>query len=308
MKLWIKITLCACTVFIVGFVLFVFVVSTLPSKRVDLADFSRWNQDSLPPLLQDLPDAVSAEVVPIDDQKSWIKITYTGVETVSIPIFEKMFPIHPFNIQGNEFLNSDIYSTALMKVEDVHNKAYFEMLCFINETPYFSRALNDSLTGTQEKWVTTPFYLQGKEVPEKIQLGIRIEGPGTVWIREVQLMKTYKSIFSAFSTNQYGWLGAFLGVMGGLYGCTAGYCVPRGKGKAFLNGLGYFIIMFCAVSLVLGILALASGEQYGIWYSLLHTGFLGLVIFIPGHFVTLRNYQKMELQRMKAMDSLDSVS
>lgn len=264
-----------------------------------IADLSLWSQEELPPLLQALPDGVSAAIEPYNEQETWIIINNTSEEIVSIPIFEV-----PMN-----FVNHcQLEYSAYFKTVDVNNKAYLEMLCFINDTPYFSRGIRNSFSGSVgPRLISIPFHLED-DSSEKLHLGVRMEGPGTVWIRGIKVSKYGQSLFAPSAYIRHGWLGAFLGIMGGIYGTAAGICVPKGIGKTFVRVLGIFLILFSAVCLSLGVITMMYDEHYVIWYSLVHAGLLGLIIFIPIHIMTLRNYQKQELQRMKAMDSMDSLS
>jgi hypothetical protein len=36
----------------------------------------------------------------------------------------------------------------------------------------------------------TPFYLKRDQKPDLIKLNVVVEGPGTVWLRNVELLKT----------------------------------------------------------------------------------------------------------------------
>ena len=85
---------------------------------------------------------------------------------------------------------------ARLRSEDVANIAYLEMWCVFGEKEaYFSRDLDQPLTGTQT-WVrrATPFFLEADRQPQKVLLGLRFEGPGTVWIDDVRLTRMDRSL------------------------------------------------------------------------------------------------------------------
>jgi uncharacterized protein (TIGR03067 family) len=70
-------------------------------------------------------------------------------------------------------------------------KAYLEMWC---RMPYggefFSKDPQNPVTGTTDwKTVQVPFYLQKNERPDLLKLNVRIEGAGTVWIKDIELLQ-----------------------------------------------------------------------------------------------------------------------
>jgi uncharacterized protein (TIGR03067 family) len=83
---------------------------------------------------------------------------------------------------------------AQMKSSDVQGKAYLEMWCHLPGDPddreSFSRGLQMPVAGTTE-WASyeTPFLLEKGQKPDRIKLGVRIEGKGTVWLRDVELLQ-----------------------------------------------------------------------------------------------------------------------
>jgi len=80
---------------------------------------------------------------------------------------------------------------ARLRTEDAEGHVYLEMLChFEGKGEFFSRGLNSPLRGTVE-WTTheIPFLLKKGENPDNIKLNIVCEGPGTVWVDDIQLLK-----------------------------------------------------------------------------------------------------------------------
>ena len=69
---------------------------------------------------------------------------------------------------------------------------YLEMWCrFPGRGEFFSRDLAHKVTGTND-WASyeTPFYLRRGQVVDLIKLNVVLEGPGTIWVRDVQLFRT----------------------------------------------------------------------------------------------------------------------
>jgi hypothetical protein len=88
------------------------------------------------------------------------------------------------------FDNATLVYEAHVRSEDLDGQAYLEMWCFVNDGQYFSRGLDNVLTGTQEwKKVQTPFFLQPGQTVSKAVLNIVINGTGTVWVDDLRLTK-----------------------------------------------------------------------------------------------------------------------
>lgn len=67
-------------------------------------------------------------------------------------------------------------------------QAYLEMWCVFKDGQYFSRGLDNPVTGTAD-WteLSTPFFLKEGQTPEKVKLNIVIVGEGTVWVDDIHL-------------------------------------------------------------------------------------------------------------------------
>ncbi len=139
---------------------------------------------------------------------------------------------------------------------------------------------------------------------------IKFDGPGMVSIANIKTAKTYKiGDTVSFSANQgYSWIpGTFLGIFGGIFGIAAGILVPKGKGKKVVIILGAIGILYSLSLLIIGLVYMAYGEGWFLWYPFLLPGVIGVAVFIPNFIVLFRRYQDFELRRMKAIDSLDSI-
>ncbi len=79
---------------------------------------------------------------------------------------------------------------AQMKTEGVEGKAYLEMWCGLpGRGEFFSRGLNNAVAGTKD-WASyeIPFYLKQGQRPDLIKLNLVIEGSGSAWVKDVQLL------------------------------------------------------------------------------------------------------------------------
>lgn len=102
----------------------------------------------------------------------------------------------------------------------------------------------------------------------------------------------------------FAWIpGAVLGTVGGgIGGPLAGIFAPRGKFRAQVMGFYYMILVVSAVLFAAGIVALLSGQPYGVWYGLGFPGLLCLVLFSVLVKVVAKRYQAAELRKTMAKD------
>lgn len=104
-----------------------------------------------------------------------------------------------------------------------------------------------------------------------------------------------------FDPNMYAWLpGTVLGVVGGLIGSLVGVLAPRGIGKQAMYAAFAAMIGISALFLVAAIVALATGQPYGVWYGLGLPGLLCLVLFSSLVPVLRLRYREAELRRLNA--------
>jgi len=97
-----------------------------------------------------------------------------------------------FEIPGPGAEDCRVIYRAKMKTDHLEGRAYLEMWCRIpGSGEYFSKGLNDAVTGTTD-WATyeTPFFLQKGQRPDLIKLDVVVEGKGTLWIKDVELLKS----------------------------------------------------------------------------------------------------------------------
>jgi MFS family permease len=94
--------------------------------------------------------------------------------------------------------------------------------------------------------------------------------------------------------------GGVLGSLGGVLGAIAGKCAPQEKARGFVMGAFTAFMLFGIVNLVLGIVAVATGQPYGIWYPLVLIGFLLTLLFGMLKPVVRKRYEEAETRRMEA--------
>jgi len=107
---------------------------------------------------------------------------------------------------------------------------------------------------------------------------------------------------------KYSWIpGTVLGTLCGLLGAISGTCAGKGIGRnIILNNLKIFdSISICF--LVAGLVALAKGQPYGIWYGLTWGGFIPTLVLVPNYFVIRHAFTRAEMRKLDAM-SLKSTS
>jgi hypothetical protein len=80
---------------------------------------------------------------------------------------------------------------AQLKTAGVEGGVYLEMWCVFGGSEYFSKDFHHKAKGTNE-WtlVQTPFFLKKGQAPNLLKLYLTFEGRGTVWIKDIELLKT----------------------------------------------------------------------------------------------------------------------
>jgi len=81
---------------------------------------------------------------------------------------------------------------ARVKTATVRGRAYLEMWCrFPGRGEFFSKGFDQAVSGTTE-WTSheIPFYLKAGQRPDLVKLNLVVEGEGTVWLSDVELLET----------------------------------------------------------------------------------------------------------------------
>jgi hypothetical protein len=140
---------------------------------------------SVPPASDERIQVFGPEGVPLStsgvtrEEGGW-KIVRKAAERV--PLFEVAVPALD---------DCKVVYRAKLRSQGLSGKAYLEMwvrVAGVGEA--FSRGLDQPLTG-DTGWVTReiPFFLQKGEKADLVKLGLVFEGAGTVWIRDIELLK-----------------------------------------------------------------------------------------------------------------------
>jgi hypothetical protein len=109
-----------------------------------------------------------------------------------------------------------------------------------------------------------------------------------------------------FDPQQFGmYFGAIGGGVGGslagMLGAITGILAPRGRGKVPVIAAWVLFMLAGTLSLALGVVALVSGQPYGIWYPLLLVGVILEGVCTPLLFaVVLPVYRMAEARKLAA--------
>lgn len=100
--------------------------------------------------------------------------------------------VHLFEIPDPDVEQCMLVNRMRMRSESLVGRAYLEMWCrFPGLGEFFSKGLNQTVCGTTG-WATyeTPFYLKKGQRPDLLKLNLVLEGAGTVWVRDVEVLQT----------------------------------------------------------------------------------------------------------------------
>ncbi len=81
---------------------------------------------------------------------------------------------------------------AELKAEGVQGRAFLEMWCRLpGRGEFFSKGFQQAVTGSVD-WTRQeiPFLLKRGQRPDLVKLNLVVEGPGTVWARQIELLRT----------------------------------------------------------------------------------------------------------------------
>ncbi len=221
-------------------------------------------------------------------------------------------------------ITSPVYALkGMVRYQDVEGTAHLQLdNDFGEKGTFFSKTLAPAgplgmLSGSSEwRAFILPFYANvGDQVrpgttltPEKLSFSLYLPGAGTVFIRDLGLYQ-YASGEDPLRIGGQ-WIGSrtliLLVAIGGgaigLWGALVGALASRGKARGFAIGSATVLIVLGFVSLACGIAALATGQQYAVYYPLLLFGVI--VIFAIGSLrrALPKRYEAFELKKMQALD------
>ena len=106
-----------------------------------------------------------------------------------------------------------------------------------------------------------------------------------------------------FDPNHYAWIpGTAYGLVAGLMGALVGWLVPRGRARTFILPAWFTLWAMAVALLVVGFVALANGQPWGVWYGLLLPGAVGTLVVGANSLVILKRYREVEERRLAAKD------
>ncbi len=118
-----------------------------------------------------------------------------------------------------------------------------------------------------------------------------------------ETMLTLSAQASPWFTN-YGLAGAILGggagILGGVYGSLLGVCGPRGWAKTVVLGLNWVAVLLGLGLLGAGLVALGTGQPYGVWYPMTLSG--GILCVVMGCLLPVARmvYRQADQRRLQA--------
>ncbi len=106
-----------------------------------------------------------------------------------------------------------------------------------------------------------------------------------------------------FDPNRWAWLpGTFFGCLGGLWGGLGGVLASQGKARRLVVGFGELLQWLSVVLLAAAVIALCTGQPYGVWYFLGLPGLIGTCVIGPLLPLVRKRYREAEERRMQAED------
>ncbi|HOZ45584.1 MAG TPA: hypothetical protein PLO37_08395 [Candidatus Hydrogenedentes bacterium] len=257
-----------------------------------------WFRKHMTASTEKLPEGVTVTVEKGNavEGRACFRVEYTGYVPVSIPLLEMQDP-RPEDRR--------LICEAQLRSKDLKAPAYIEMLCTFPQGVYFGRGLNESLTGTQD-WqrATTSFFYGPKDLPSRVQVGVRMEGAGTVWVDNIRMHP-----LSPWGLGPGGaiggYLGGALGILAGLWGAMTGVLSARGRGFRFIFVTG-ILLWVCSLGILgVGVAFLAMRQPSLLWYPWLLAGGIGTVLFASLLPVVVVQARRAEARKMAAMDLVD---
>ena len=100
--------------------------------------------------------------------------------------------IRLFEVETAELEQCMVTYRARLKSENVRGRGYLEMWCRIpGRGEFFSKGFHDTVQGSND-WSTyeIPFYLKRGQRPDLVKLNVTVEGPGKIWIEDIDLSYT----------------------------------------------------------------------------------------------------------------------
>jgi hypothetical protein len=143
-------------------------------------------------------------------------------------------------------------------------------------------------------------------LPTQLELKLVLWGHGTVYLRPIKLLG---ATGSWWSVKQNGMVGGAVGIFGGLVGCFGGLlgCLAGfGKARKFVLTTTKIFIALGMLLTITGIVAIACGQPFFVWYVFLLPGVMLTLIFSLNFPLIQRRYDDLEIRRMASIDAMGS--
>ena len=207
-----------------------------------------------------------------------------------------------------------------VRYENVEGAAYLEMWSVMPDgSRYFSRTLGEF--GAMRKiqgmsaWrkFELPFNLMDAK-PESVTLEINVvmPGKGSIELKGLTVGDPRQTVRGMRGVEWWSnskmelvgsFLGSALGLFGALIGCLGGILAPQGKGRRFVMSLLVFSVVTGIVLLIAGLTALCLGQPYHVWYPLVMSGGICVVVVMFIFPALRRSYAQAERRRIEALDA-----
>jgi hypothetical protein len=179
--------------------------------------------------------------------------------------------------------------TGTVAYEGVEGVAYLEMWSvFPDGSRYFSRTLDErgplaKLSGSSPaRPFALPFFLQPDSArPMRLEVNVVLPAGGRVRLDALRFGSGAIALATPgawWSDETAGWIGGVAGSAVGLLGAALGTLTSLGRGRRFVLAGLLALGVAGLVLLAAGLVALALGQPYAVWYPLLLMGVLEPVL------------------------------
>ena len=230
-------------------------------------------------------------------------------------------PAGPFEVRGpatarvwvveSPQLAGDRYAvTGTVACEGVEGEAYLEMWSvFPDGSRYFSRTLDErgplaKLRGSSPaRPFALPFFLQPDSPrPLRLEVNVVLPAAGRVTLDALRFGSGAAALATPgawWSDETAGWIGGVAGSAVGLLGAAFGTLTSLGRGRRFVLA-GLLALGFSGLGLLaVGVVALALGQPYAVWYPLVLMGVLDPVLAFALLPTARRRFDALELRRVQ---------
>jgi hypothetical protein len=228
---------------------------------------------------------------------------------------EKRLPVATLEPTG---ISQPVYALrGEVRYTNVSPESFLEMQSYFpDDGPFYTRTLAEggllrTIEGMSDwREFVLPFYgADGEPAATKLELNLVLTGPGRVELRPLRLIEydagedPMRAAGAWWGDRPGGLIGGVLGAVLGCLGALIGVLAGTGRARAITLGLLVGMGGLGIVLLAAGVVALAVGQPYGVFYPLVLSGLIASILgfaLLPG---VRRRYEQKELRRMSALDA-----